>query len=897
MSATRDKRHENVIRSSVPPAATMSASASTKQPCPGPGRRPTKAIVESLRAENEDLRSIIAQLQGHSVPEDALLSPGAAGQPADGLAVQRQTLSHTSDLTSISPASSHELAQMVSTPKQVESTERDKPDSDVSPFLSMDERGNLDSFGPSSAIQSAMKPPVSTLREVEMEHIRNGLFVNAVLSRQSEHRLLGSVELTGVSADLALHLLDLHWHRQHHTFLLTYRPAIMRDLLKWGPFASPFLINAILACSSKYSHRNEVRDDHSDPRTAGGRFFRRCDELMSTENLLLTPSLPIMVGLLLLGSTYNAQGLTSKGWLLTGYALRMVYDLGLHLNRELAYQNAEDVEIRRRVFWGAFVCDKLQSLYLGRPVAIKLRDTYVSLELNDTMEENELWTPYINPAISDGFSIRSAVPQGPIHSVSCFQHFCLLSKIMTQIIDEFYVIGATAASARASIQVIDNLLNKWKSELPEGLRLDPIAIIYGPAPIPAPNILILHVTYYALIILLYRPLVADGHLRSASAPVTSWKRCTEAARNITHVAVAYRSAYTLRGAPYLVSYGLYVACTIHVRNAAAEENKHTNHSSLLLSWSVQCLEELSIPNPGVSRPVRIIRKLMSSKGVTLPNPETHSVNNLPEGLADKGTSDFQAPGDIFSSRFSGFGAAVDDATTSSNGWQESFEDDVLYGFMDGQLSNFGDLIPMMSENPVLAMGDAQNVGGQIIDAYSSIKRIQEFLVAEEVEDDTEWHLEIRDATVVQHISFTWERTRTEDESTKLATRPRGEKSKQDKTTKNKQTKIYTNSHGAEKVATAITQTMSNRKEPFELHDISLTISRNKLIAVISPVSSRKSSLLTALAEEMRYTSGKLILRASRRAFCTQYTWIQNTNGFGRPGSTESTTKPLSSIDG
>ena len=78
-----------------------------------------------------------------------------------------------------------------------------------------------------------------------------------------------------------MHLLDLHWNRQHHTFLLTYRPAFMGDLVHGGPYYSKLLLNAMFACASKYSDRVELRDDHANPLTAGGRFFRRCDELLA----------------------------------------------------------------------------------------------------------------------------------------------------------------------------------------------------------------------------------------------------------------------------------------------------------------------------------------------------------------------------------------------------------------------------------------------------------------------------------------------------------------------------------------------------------------------------------------------------------------------------------------
>ena len=118
----------------------------------------------------------------------------------------------------------------------------------------------------------------------------------------------------------------------------------------------------------------------------------------------------------------------------------MVYDLGLHLDPKKTTDNAEEIEIRRRVFWGAFVCDKLQSPYLGHPVAINLRDSHVTREFLDLYEEKELFLPLIDaPGPSPRF------PEGmgdaiPLHSVSTFQQLCLLSKIMTTIINRFYVV-------------------------------------------------------------------------------------------------------------------------------------------------------------------------------------------------------------------------------------------------------------------------------------------------------------------------------------------------------------------------------------------------------------------------------------------------------------------------
>lgn len=489
---------------------------------------------------------------------------------------------------------------------------------DLSVYSSVNDAGETISFGPSSALNNPKerRAEIARGRSSTSESVRNALIANAALQRQQEARLHWLPDIDGVPTELALHLLNVHWNRQHHTFLLTYRPAIMRDISNLGPNCSRFLLNAIFACSSKFSPRAaELHAESYSSKFTAKHFFNRCDQVLQEEGLLTAPSIPTVVGLLLLGSSYNAKGQISKGWLYTGYALRMVFDLGLHLDPRGEKYGPEEAEIRRRVFWGAFICDKLQGLYLGRPTVIDLRDAHVLQEFNDTYEEHETWTPYSEPA-----------PPGPcassqtlsILSVSTFKQFGLLARIMTCILNYFYVVGASRRNAEARLRSIDKTLDNWQQSLPPELVLESRESNPGEASgfMRPPNILNLHAIFHSLIILLHRPFISDGHLRRATAPETSWRRCTSAAKSITRIALGYRGAWTLKSAPYLLSYAVYVACTIHVRNAAMQDD--SSHS--LLVSTLQCLEELCTANPGVHRPVSIIKKLMTTHGLSEARP-------------------------------------------------------------------------------------------------------------------------------------------------------------------------------------------------------------------------------------------------------------------------------------
>ena len=593
---------------------------------------PTFSQIAALQKEKEALQDFIITLRKSSDEKrDRLLiaavtSRGEVCPPTDPGYIGRGHGPDTVDADATGAASVSEpgTAARPATGCPGTPSASSEDEVDIAHFISIDDTGKTRSFGPSSALHNPAKsegPQSPSRQSATTDYVQNSLIANAALQRQAEHGLIRLPHIDGVSTELALRLLNLHWARQHHTFLLTYRPAITRDLAGFGPNCSPFLINAIMACSSKYSSISEARDDPSDPMTAGRHFFRRCDELLTKEALLLRPSLPTIIGLLLLGSTFNSRGETSKGWLYTGYALRMVYDLGLHLDPKETTDNPEEVEIRRRVFWGAFVCDKLQSLYLGRPVAINLRDSQVSHEFLDLYEEKELFIPPPDTRAPPS-AITGTQQAVPIHSVSTFQQLCLLSKIMTTIINRFYVVGATFSNAKSSLQQVDNALQTWKDNLSPELDFQPWAISDTVPSQQPPNVMILHNLYHSLVILAHRPFISDGHLRSAGAPIRSWERCTVAAGCITSIALAYKTALSLASAPYVLGYTIYVACTVHVRNAASQDHRE-EHSSLLMA-SLNCLDELCLANPGVAKPASIIRRLIEVNKLDLNTGEWRS---------------------------------------------------------------------------------------------------------------------------------------------------------------------------------------------------------------------------------------------------------------------------------
>lgn len=168
--------------------------------------------------------------------------------------------------------------------------------------------------------------------------------------------------------------------------------------------------------------------------------------------------------------------------------------------------------------------------------------------------------------------------------------------------------------------------------------------------------------------------------------------------------------------------------------------------------------------------------------------------------------------------------------------------------------------------------------GQTIDAWSSMKRIQEFLQEEEQVDEFILKEDMPEAVELNNATFVWEKTSAQSEEKGQAGGDKGVKNAGDGKEKDADKLAAQTQQDPSRIASLgqdEASTLQEEREPFKLQDINLTIGRNELIAVIGTVGSGKSSLLGALAGDMRKTDGEMVFGASR-SFCPQYAFIQNT---------------------
>ena len=163
----------------------------------------------------------------------------------------------------------------------------------------------------------------------------------------------------------------------------------------------------------------------------------------------------------------------SKGslWQLTGTALRLCIDMGLHWETESVLDIDPDVlNERRRLFWSTYLFDRLLCITLGRPFGIV--DQSISVEYPN---------PYsgpLHPLDCSGLPSEDFV----VHSRRAANHLITMSRLESEIKHVLYhqLRGAKLAYPRANYSVwirdIQPRLQEWHSSVPQPSKANPASI-------------------------------------------------------------------------------------------------------------------------------------------------------------------------------------------------------------------------------------------------------------------------------------------------------------------------------------------------------------------------------------------------------------------------------------
>ncbi|KAJ5654521.1 fungal-specific transcription factor domain-containing protein [Penicillium lividum] len=242
----------------------------------------------------------------------------------------------------------------------------------------------------------------------------------------------------------------------------------------------------------------------------------------------------------------------ARGWLYSGMAMRLAFDLGLHIDMSPYVANGTiseaEADVRRMVFWGAYTLDHHWGFLLGCPFRMNLEDVTVQkpgIDIKQDQDQAERWYPYGLPyptAFPPGLSIANTASSLSLHRI-------MLCEIMTPL---GHVLYGSLKIPREALQKLnaettDRLL-QWEASLPESLQVNANECTTP----PLPHVLLLHLYYHQAIIHAHRPWMSKSSIQPQPQPqqdpgyTHARKMCVESATVISNLLQIYEKFYTFR---------------------------------------------------------------------------------------------------------------------------------------------------------------------------------------------------------------------------------------------------------------------------------------------------------------------------------------------------------------
>ncbi|KAH7068282.1 fungal-specific transcription factor domain-containing protein [Paraphoma chrysanthemicola] len=414
-----------------------------------------------------------------------------------------------------------------------------------------------------------------------------------------QHEIQATLDAAGVGhfvdSELEEHLIKLYFCWEDPSIHLVQEDVFYRERRKcksgdyMSKLYSEVLVNSMCAVGASLTSRHCVEL----PEPLVDFFASRARALLDVE--LNSPTLSTVQSLGILSGVESIRTLDARGWLYSGMAVRLATDLGLHLDNQ-AYVDAgildpEEATLRRVVFWGAFIHERMWSLYLGRPVSLN-ENAITTPPYVATITEQKFWRPYIDEY--EDFDFPALID--PIEELH--RNNATLCAKMARIRDTLYsdavvsVLGAQqlhdfASSMRAELM-------DWHKSLPESLEVDLASV----SSFYVPHVLQLHMQYHTVMILANRPFFAATTATlpdvAFSDPMVGQPACTDSARAIAKLLQIYRRLYSFRRINIQAVHLVFTASLIHVLNACeAAEPSLRNSAWKDLEVCQQALSDLS----------------------------------------------------------------------------------------------------------------------------------------------------------------------------------------------------------------------------------------------------------------------------------------------------------------
>jgi hypothetical protein len=255
-------------------------------------------------------------------------------------------------------------------------------------------------------------------------------------------------------------LVDLYFRIIHPSFPIMHKKVFLEKYDRtYREFTPPVLAAVYILALNWWSYSPDLVNL---PKPDVSKLEKIVPSLMS--NVLNRPKLStVQAGLLLL------QRPVGDSWALTGQLVALAQNLGLHLDCSQWRIPEWERSLRKRLAWALFMQDKWGALIHGRPPLIHLEDWAVRpVEARDFPETSE---------DDDDEEGSLEVEKGRL----TFIHMISLTEILTDILDTFFTLRATANLEREQenamlvtlekAKPIQLRLKEWYSKLPQCLAM------------------------------------------------------------------------------------------------------------------------------------------------------------------------------------------------------------------------------------------------------------------------------------------------------------------------------------------------------------------------------------------------------------------------------------------
>ena len=323
------------------------------------------------------------------------------------------------------------------------------------------------------------------------------------------------------------YLINLFWQHYNGVLHVVHEEAFNEDREAGRTqFYSGFLHVCILAMGYRFADKSRPDIQRIALPDRESTLHREAKYMLDLE-LERPGGIPSVAALLILGDSEVGVGRDNVGWMYSGMAMRLCYDIGLHLDSRQSGMSEREIDIRRMTLWACVIYDRYWSLFLGRPTTIKSAD----LEIYSLADQFE--------------RLGTCKPAGPKKSLNTriYEALIDLMEIAGKIVENTELrkhdMGQMPdQSAYSKMASLDRDLHHWLKRLPADLRYTEENRSSAPF-----SFYLLHQQYHAVLILLHRPFARyddpnDPETEEVSALDSHFSRASRGICTKSAVAVA-----------------------------------------------------------------------------------------------------------------------------------------------------------------------------------------------------------------------------------------------------------------------------------------------------------------------------------------------------------------------